>query len=120
MPLLLKKDSIRLFEASVEALSLAITGLGLPIRFEYREEASLHAAPIGLIGVAAELAMSAVIAQASGIKSLQLPSGHFKSGSQILEDFRRLVRNPVPRSAFITKGVPRADPLLLENIYVIV
>lgn len=117
MPLLLKKDSIRLFEASVESLSLAIAGLGLPIRIEIREQAARNAAPIGLIGVAAELAMSGILVQAMGQNSLLLASGHYKSGHQILDDFRRLLRNPVPRTAFITQGVanPAAHLQLLYD-----
>jgi len=109
MPLLLKKESIRLLEASLESLSLAITGLGMPRRIEVRESSSIYATPIGLIGVSAELAMSAVVIQALGPNALLLRNGHFKSGSEILDDFKNILRNPVPRHVFLTKGV--VEPL---------
>lgn len=105
MPLLLKRETIRLFEASVEMLSLAILGLGMPRRIEIRESGSNYAAQIGLIGASAELAMSAVIVQTMGTSALILGNGHFKSGAEILEDFRRIIQNPVPRSSFITQGI---------------
>ncbi|QMV44732.1 hypothetical protein [Cohnella cholangitidis] len=105
MPTYLRKDSIRLLEASAESLSLAIAGLGLPRRLILRDANVNNAAPIGLIGVSAELAMSSMLIQVNGPDALQLSNGHFKSGATILEEFRRLLRNPVPRLSFISKGI---------------
>ncbi|MBE5395204.1 hypothetical protein HT747_08640 [Brevibacillus borstelensis] len=105
MPMLLRRDAVRLFEASVESLNLALVGLGLPRRTSVREDSAKHAAEIGLIGASAEQAMSACLVQAFGGKILEKESGKFKTGGQILGDFRKMLLNPVPRTSFITKGV---------------
>ena len=75
MPMYLKRDSIRFLEASVSAISLAVTSVGLPQRYEFREESAEYAIAIGLAGVAAELSMSSVIVQAQGEEALKFPSG---------------------------------------------
>ena len=52
MPQYLRTSSVRLIEASQEALHLALIGLGLPARQELRVGAAQFAASVGLIGVA--------------------------------------------------------------------
>ena len=104
MPMYLKRETIRLLEASIEAISIAITALGLPKRIELRENTSENAIEIGLVGVAAELAMSAIIVQVNGAKALRLPSGFYKTGTQIVDDFKSLMRNRLPKMAFLTQG----------------
>lgn len=99
-------------------LSLAIVGLGIPRRFSVKEAASTYVAEIGLIGASAELAMAACIVQVNGPDAMKLRSGSFKSASEILEEFRRILRHPVPRAAFLTQGVPDQEAhrrALLEN-----
>lgn len=105
MPRLLKKDTIRLLEASIESLNLAILGLGLPKRTELKDDSVRYASSIGLIGTAAELAMSATLVQTGNQKSLTLPSGQFKTGGMILDDFRKLLRDAPPSVGYLTKGV---------------
>lgn len=46
----LKRDTIRLLEASVESISLAVAALGLPRRYESREPASEIRLPSDLLG----------------------------------------------------------------------
>lgn len=108
MPMLLKRDSVRMLEASVNSLYLALVGLGLPRKTKNREKSSHYSSEIGLIGVSAELAMSACLVQAYGTKALEKESGKFKTGGHILSDFRKMITSPVPRISFITKGL--ADP----------
>ncbi len=105
MPLYLKRDTIRLFEAGVEAISLAVTALGLPRRYEIREESSENAVAIGLAGVSAELIMSSIIVQAQGEKALHLPSGFYKTGTRIVDDFKTLINSQIPKMVFLTQGV---------------
>jgi hypothetical protein len=109
MPLLLRHDSIRLLEASVEALQLAVASLGAGKRKEFREKSAEYSIEVGLIGAAAELAMAACVVQASGPGAILWPSGQFKTAGQILEDFRDLVRNATINSAFLTSGVSDPD-----------
>lgn len=49
--------------------------------------------------------MSSILIQVQGPSALEINNGHFKTGGAILDDFRRLLNNPVPRLGFITKGV---------------
>ena len=93
----MKRNTIRLLEASVEAIRLAAMSIGLPRRHELREPASETAAAIGLTGVSVELAMSAIIVQANGEQALKLPSGYYKTGTNIVEDFRALIASQVPK-----------------------
>jgi len=72
MPSLLRKDTIRLLEASVNSLNLALIGLSLPLRNEPREHSSLYSSEIGLIGAAAEQAVNACITQVFGLKGLSV------------------------------------------------
>lgn len=105
MPMYLKKDTIRLLEASVNSISMAVTSLGLPQRYELRESASENAVAIGLVGVSVELAMSSIIVQAKGEQALQLPSGYYKTGTHIVDDFRVLITSQIPNMVFLTQGV---------------
>lgn len=97
MPMYLKRDTIRLLEASVESISLAVAALGLPRRYESREPASENSIAIGLAGVSAELAMSAIIVQAKGEQALRFPSNFYKTGSHIVDDFRLLITSQIPK-----------------------
>lgn len=105
MPMYLCRDTIRLLEASVNSISLAVTAVGLPQRYKYREKSSQHAIAIGLAGVSIELMMSAILVQAFGKKALIQPSGYYKTGGKIVEDFRNLIRSRIPKLIFLTQGV---------------
>lgn len=109
MPQLLRTSSVRLLEASQEALNLALHGLAMPIRDELRAEGAQFAAPVGLIGAAAEQALAAILVQVLGEEALMATSSQFKSGREVLQDVRGLLRAPVPRIAFLTIGVPDAE-----------
>ena len=105
MPMYLKRETIRLLEASVSAISMAVAALGLPQRHEIREPVSENAIAIGLAGISAELAMSSIIVQAQGNQSLVLPSGFYKTGKRITEDFKILISSQVPKMVFLTQGI---------------
>ena len=105
MPMYLKRDTIRLLEASVESISMAVTALGLPKRYELRESAAENSVAIGLAGVSVELAMSAIIVQAKGEQALCLPSGFYKTGTYIVDDFKALITSQIPKLVFLTQNV---------------
>ncbi|QAT49548.1 hypothetical protein EQM14_07010 [Caproiciproducens sp. NJN-50] len=105
MPMYLKKDTIRLIEASVDSISMAVTSLGLPQRYELRESSSENAIAVGLAGVSVELAMSSIIVQAQGEQSLHLPSGYYKTGTHIVDNFRALITSQIPKMLFLTQGI---------------
>lgn len=103
MPRLLKKETIRLLDASSDCLSLANIGLAIP-----RKAGDFRcAAELGLIGCAAELAMSACLVEAYGNNFLQRDprTGQFKTGAEIFSDFKKLLTDPTPRGAFLTDGI---------------
>ncbi len=119
MPIFLRKDTIRLFEASLESLSLAILSLGLPDTKYRRVEATHYAASIGLIGSSAELAVSACYVQARGPKILLTNDGMYKSAKQILSEFIALLKSPTPQLSFISNGVDKPDEhrkILLDKL----
>lgn len=105
MPQYLRKDSVRLFEASVESLALGLTGIGLPIRRDFREPGCQYAASIGLIGTAAEQAMSAILVQTYGPEVLIKPGHKYKTFREVLDETRSLLKNPVPRASFLTSSI---------------
>lgn len=116
MPMYLKRDAIRFIEASVSAISMAVTSLGMPRRYEFREEAAENAVAIGLAGVAAELSMSAIIVQAQGEMALKFPSGFYKTGTHIVDDFKKLVASQVPKMMFLTQGVEKPSEHIIKLV----
>jgi len=113
MPQFLRTSTVRLLESSQEALALALVGLGIPSRGTFRVETVQFAAPIGLIGAAAEQALSALLVQVRGDESLMSSATQFKSAREILSDVRELLRAPVPRVSFLSVGV--TDPVEHRN-----
>ena len=105
MPKYLKKDSIRFLESSIETISMAITSLGIPERIDLRNNLAKNSVTIGLVGISAELAMSAILIQANGKNSLLLPSGYYKSASNILDDFKKLIKERNLKISFLIKDV---------------
>jgi len=105
MPQYLRTSSVRLIEASQEALHLAFVGLGLPARQELRVGAAQFAASAGLIGVAVEQALSAILVQVLGEDALMASRTQFKSAREVLQDVRSLLVAPPPRASFLTYGL---------------
>lgn len=108
MPQYLRTSSVRLIEASQEALNLALIGLGLPARHELRVDAAQFAASAGLIGAAAEQALSAILVQVLGEDALMSSRTQFKSAREVLQEVRVLLLAPPPRASFLTFGLPDA------------
>lgn len=118
MPNLLRYDAIRLFEASVENLHLAVLGLGGAKRTIFRQPAAQFAPEIGLIGACVELAMSGCLVHAFGPSILLWPSGQYKTGGQILSEFRGFIKGARANSEFIVQGVDSPDDhrkMLIES-----
>jgi hypothetical protein len=112
VPALLRKDSIRLIEAAIECLHLAVIGLGVPKVSRFRESSAQFAGEIGLIGSAAELLVGACLVQLSGLRVLFGPSGHYKSAAHIVDDFLSTLKDRPPRIAVLTKGAANSEALL--------
>lgn len=107
MPRLLKNDTIRLIEASIETLGLAQFGICTFRRDQLKIEQVRYSAEVGLIGCSIELIMSSVLIQALGKKSIyrDYESGKYKTASEILADFRALLRQSSSNTLFLINGV---------------
>jgi hypothetical protein len=108
MPQYLRTSSVRLIEASQEALNLAFIGLGMPARHELRVDAAQFAASAGLIGAAAEQVLSAILVQVLGEDALMSSRTQFKSAREVLQEVRALLLAPPPRASFLTYGLTDA------------
>lgn len=107
MPRLLKNDTVRLIEASIETLGLAQFGICTFRRDQLKIEQVRYSAEVGLIGCSIELIMSSVLIQALGKKSIyrDYQSGKYKTASEILADFRALLRQSSANTLFLINGV---------------
>jgi len=104
MPRLLKNDSIRLIEASVEALALAQVGICSFRRDDLKIKNVRYAAEIGLIGSSIELAMNSILIQAYG-KKIIYRDDRYKTASEILHDFRALLNQASANILFLINGI---------------
>ena len=105
MPRLLKKDAIRLAEASIESLALAQVGVSSFHRIDHRENIVRFAPETGLIGTSIEMIMSSILIQAFD-KSVVIKTGtRYKTAAEILSDFRNLLRQRPASLGFLTNGI---------------
>lgn len=111
MPRLLKNDTIRLIEASVEALGLAQMGICAFRKDQLKIEQVRYSAELGLIGSSIELAMSSILIQALGKKIIyrDFKSGRYKTGAEILKDFRSLLKQSSSNTLFLVNEVLNSD-----------
>lgn len=99
----IKKDAMRLFEAGLECLALAISSLGTPKRLDYHVLSSSRSPEAGLLGAAIEMAMSACLIQCYGDQKITTGK-RFKTFAEINSDFRKMMElDPPP--IFLVKGV---------------
>ena len=105
MPRLLKKDCIRLAEASIECLALAQLGVSSFHRIDHKVNIVRYAPETGLIGSSIELIMSAVLIQAYDKKVILKDETRYKTATEILHDFRKLLSDRPANISFITNGI---------------
>jgi hypothetical protein len=118
VPTYLRKDTIRLVEASIGCLQLAVIGLGVPKVQRFRDSAAQLAGEIGLIGSAGELLVSACQVQMSGPRALIENPGKFKSATQVIDEFCATLKARPPHTAVLTRGgaSPDAQIAALESM----
>lgn len=109
MPQYLSRSSVRLLEASMDSLTLALTALALPQRHQLRSEEARNAAVIGMAGTAVEQALTAMLIHVQGDEAAFVAGSQYKTASTILDEVRYLLRRPPLRAAFLTAGVPDAE-----------
>ena len=109
MPRLLKLDTQRRLSACQGNLSLAISLLSRPKTISYEQGAADGAVEIGLIGVAADLAVSAALYEVHGSEgTIRKNNGLFLTASEAVDDFRSMLASTVPRLTTLTEGISDA------------
>jgi len=111
MPKLLKNDTVRLIEASIEGLGLAQTGICAFRKDQLKIEQVRYSPELGLIGSSIELIMSAILIQAQGKKIIfrDHGAGKYKTGAEILSDFRTLLRQSSSNIFFLINGIQKSE-----------
>lgn len=107
MPRLLKNDTVRLLEASIESLGLAQFGICTFRRDQLKIEQVRFSPEVGLIGSAIELAMSSILIQAQGKNAIyrDFKNAKYKTASEILSDFRSVLKQSSSNILFLTNGI---------------
>lgn len=109
MPQYLTRSSVRLLEASVDSLALAMSAAAAPVRHVPRAPETAFAAVIGMAGVAAEQALSSILIQVDGDNAVFAQGQRYKTAGQVLSEIGQLLRAPpVARAGYLTAGL--ADP----------
>lgn len=103
MPKLLKNDTIRLLESSIESLGLAQTGICTFRKDQLKIEQVRYSAELGLMGSCVELAMSSFLIQSLGKRAIykDYKTGRYKTGAEILSDFRSLLKQSSTNILFL-------------------
>lgn len=115
MPQLLKNDTIRLLESSIENLNLCIEIIQRPQRIPLHDNSSYLSIPTGLLGISFELLCSALIVQIYSEKKLFIKeNGYYKTSSQILGDLKKILKNPTPSLDFLSKGISNKNSFYKE------
>lgn len=108
MPQFLTRSAVRLLEASLDSLSLAMLAATAPVRHVYKSDAA-GAGAIGMAATSAEQVMASILVQVEGDDAILREGGKYKTAAEVLFDIRRiLTAAPVARATYLTSGV--ADP----------
>jgi hypothetical protein len=119
MPTYLKKDSIRLVEGALETYTLALHGISMPTVAPRRSPESRYAPSIGLLGSSVELLVKACLFQAKGKAAVFRDDTTFKFANEILEDFRKSLRDKDEDFGFLWRDVADVEEYLPEVIELI-
>lgn len=110
MPRLLKSETGQRLATSQRALTIAITLLSTPRTVGHEPNATDCAIEIGLIGIAADLAISACLYEILGSTGIKRKdSGFFFTASEALKLFQETLQSKIPRLSVLTQGL--SDPV---------
>lgn len=109
MPRLLKSETDQRLTVSQRALTSAFGMLSIPKPVSYEPASTDGALEIGLIGIAADLALSACLYEVLGTSGIiRKDSGFYLTASEALDSFRAALKSRIPRLAALTHGVADA------------
>lgn len=107
MPKVLKTQTIDLLEGAIEMYKLALYGIALPTGKVTHNPTTKYAPIMGLLGAASELFAKACLVQAKGPESMYKDNCQgdvYRFGSEVLDDFRKLVSDNDMSISFIWKN----------------
>ena len=106
MPRLLKAETDQRLIVSQRALTTAFGMLSIPKPVAYEPASTDGAIEIGLIGIAADLAISACLYEVLGASGIiRKDSGFYLPASEALDSFRTTLDSKIPRLSALTHGV---------------
>lgn len=106
MPRLLKTETDQRLIVSQQALTTAFGMLSIPKPVGYDPKSTDGAIEIGLIGIAADLAVSACLYEVLGTSGIiRKDSGFYLTASEALDSFRTTLQSKIPRLAALTHGL---------------
>lgn len=106
MPRLLKNETDQRLIVSQRALTTAFAMLATPKPVSYEPVGTDGAIEIGLIGIAADLAISACLYEVLGVSGIiRKDTGFYLTASEALDSFRTTLDSKIPRLAALTQGV---------------
>ena len=110
MPRLLKSETDQRLSVSQRALTTAFGMLSVPKPVSYEPISTDGAIEMGLIGIAADLAISACLYEVLGPSGIvRKDSGFYLSASEALDTFRATLSSKIPRLTVLTHGIPDAS-----------
>lgn len=114
MPKVLKTPTIDLLEGATEMYKLALYGITLPTVKATHNPTTKYAPIMGLLGAASELFAKACLVQAKGIEAIykanEPHNNVYRFGSEVLDDFRKLIRDNDISISFVWKNPdPQSD-----------
>ena len=109
MPRLLKAETCQRLTVSQRALTTAFSTLSIPKPVGYEPNSTDGAIEIGLIGIAADLAISACLYEVLGVSGIiRKDSGFYLTASEALASYRTILNSKIPRLTVLTHGVTDA------------
>ena len=109
MPRLLKSETARRLRVGQRALSTAFSLLSTPKSVSHEADKSDGAIELGLVGIAAELAISACLYEILGPGAIiRKDTGFYITAGQALAKFRAALASGIPRLSLLTQGIGAA------------
>ena len=109
MPRLLKSETDQRLVVSQRALTTAFGMLSVPKSVGYEPSSTDGAIEMGLIGIDADLAISACLYEILGTSGIvRKDNGFYLTASEALDSFRSTLNSKIPRLSVLTHGVSDA------------
>ena len=106
MPRLLKSETARRLRVGQRALSTAFSLLSTPKSVSHEADKSDGAIELGLVGIAAELAISACLYETLGPGAIiRKDTGFYITAGEALAKFRAALASGIPRLSLLTQGI---------------